>query len=288
MPKKTIGSIALVAALLLFVQFFAPSALAQNYKGAPKPTIQDYGPFTNSPTNKIRASDSSAKLAPGQCGNPAGSCDFYGGNFLVNLLGPNVSNGLANENTLFVGGTPYGAATWVPFIVPTGQTWTVTGLFTNNFMSYGVLDQTPNTPTQAAYWAINTSVLPGNGGTQVASGVAAATSTPTGRSDFNLQEFTIEVQGLSVTLASGEYWMAVVPYCTNTANPYCGSVSFLSDVEYINRRPHSAIGVAEPGDNSFFDSSVFGVTFSMTNGPLGSCGGLGCDAFSAGVIGTKQ
>lgn len=284
MTKKTIGSIALVAALFLFVQFFAQSALAQNYKGTPKPTIQDYGPFNNAPMTKA----SVVKPGPGQCGNPAGHCDFYGGDFLVDLMGPNISNGLANETTLFVNGSPYGAATWVPFIVPTGQTWTVSGLFTNNFMSYGVLDQTPNTPTQAAYWAINTGSLPGNAGTQVASGTSAATSTPTGRSNFGLQEFTVEVSGLSVTLGSGEYWLAVVPICTNTSNPYCGEVSFLSDVEYVNARPHNALGSAEPVDGSFFDAPFFGFTFGVPNGPLGACAGLGCDAFSAGVIGTKQ
>jgi hypothetical protein len=42
MMKETACSMALVAALIPFVQ----SAPGQDYKGTPKPTIQDYGPFT--------------------------------------------------------------------------------------------------------------------------------------------------------------------------------------------------------------------------------------------------
>jgi hypothetical protein len=274
--KKTLGSLALVASLILCVH----SALAQDYKGTPKQTIQDYGPF-----NAVK--QETTKFLPatsGTCGNPSGHCLFYGGDFLFNPLGPTVANGLANENTGFVAGSPYGAATWVPFTVPSGQTWSVTGLFTNNFMTYGVLDQSPNQPTAAAYWAIQEGIVPGYAGTTVASGTNAATSNGTGRSSFGLQEFTIEVTGLSVTLSSGTYWLAVVPLCTNTLNPYCGEVGFLSDVEYINTTAKNAVG-SEPQDSAYFDSTYFGVSYEPTNGPVGACAGLGCDSFSAGVIG---
>jgi len=274
--KRTGSSLALFAALILCVH----SALAQNYKGAPKPTIQDYGPFTSESYKS-----SAVHPASGMCGNPARPCLFYGGDFSINLVGPTVGNGLANEATSLVPGSPYGAAVWVPFTVPSGQTWQVTGLFTNNFMSYGVLDQAPNQPTAAAYWAIMEGVLPGNAGTTVASGSNAATATLTGRSSFDLNEFTVEVTGLSVTLTGGTYWMAVVPLCTNTGDPYCEEVSFVSDVEYINSLPKNAAGPAEPLESSYFDSAYFGETFDPTNGPLGGCAGIGCDAFSAGVLG---
>lgn len=274
--NRTTFFLAFIATLILCV-----SALAQDYKGAPKETIQDYGPFN-------AAKQQGTKIAPppasGECGNPAAHCLFYGGDFIDNLVGPTVANGLANENTTLVSGSPYGAAVWVPFTVPTGQTWSVTGLFSNNFMTYGVLDQAPNQPTSAAYWAIQEGVLAGNAGTTVASGTNAATSTGTGRSSFGLQEFTIQVTGLSVTLTSGTYWLAVVPMCTNTGDPYCGEVGFLSDVEYINRTAANTVG-SEPQDSAFFDSAYFGVTFDPTNGPVGACGGIGCDSFSAGVLG---
>jgi hypothetical protein len=283
--NKKIVLLALIAALILCVQ----AAVAQDYKGAPKQTIQDYGPFN---TTKQLPTKSVPPPASGTCGNPAAHCLFYGGDFIDNLVGPTVANGLANENTTLVSGSPYGAATWVPFTVPSGQTWSVTGLFSNNFMTYGVLDQAPNQPTSAAYWAIQEGVIAGNAGTTVASGTNAATSTATGRSSFGLQEFTIQVTGLSVTLTAGTYWMAVVPMCTNTGDPYCGEVGFLSDVEYINTTAKNAVG-SEPQDAAYFDSSYFGETYDPTNGPVGACAGLGCDSFSAGVLGhtgtgTKQ
>ena len=62
---------------------------------------------------------------------------------------------------------------------------------------------------------------------------------------------------------------------------------FLSDVEYINTTPSTLSGLREPLDNSFFDSPAFGLSFDPTNGSVGACGGFGCDAFSAGVLGKK-
>jgi hypothetical protein len=290
MVKTVLGSIALAAALIPFAQ----PAAAQNYKGTPKPTVQDYGPFPNAqsknPTNPTNTT--AATSASGKCGNPAGNCLFYGGDFLDDpLYPPTLPNGLANETTLFVPppstGGDYGAATWVPFTVPEGETWDVTGLFTNNLASYGVLDQGAE-PTSVAYWEINEGVFAGSPGTVVAGGyVSPATSTPTGRAAFSLNEYTVQVTGLSVTLTSGTYWMSVVPVCTNTSDPYCEGIFFESDVEYLNTTPTNAFGPPEPIDASFFDSGFFGATFDPANGSVGACGGFGCDAFSAGVLGKK-
>jgi hypothetical protein len=281
MMKKSVCSMALVAALILFVQ----CALAQNYKGTPHPTIQDYGPFTQT---KVQHTNINREAGTGMCGNPAAACLFYGGDFVDNLVGANVANGLANETTTLVSGSPYGAATWVPFTVPTGQTWSVTGLFTNDQSDYGVLDQSPLTPTSAAYWAIEEGIEPGNAGTTIASGTAGATIHPTGRNGFGLSEYTVEVQGLSFSLTEGEYWMIVVPLCTNTGNPYCFETFFLSDVEYINTSPKNTRGPVEPQDAGFFDSPFFFFTYGVPNGPLGACAGIGCDAFSAGIQGTRN
>lgn len=279
MVRRGLCSIALAAALIPFAQ----PAAAQNYTGTPKPTIQDYGPFSN-----VHAKNTTTNSARGKCGNPVGSCLFYGGDFLDNpLYPPFLPNGLANETTLFVPGTPYGAAIWVPFTVPAGQTWAVTGLFTNNLSSYGVLDQGTE-PTSAAFWSINEEVLAGSAGVVVDSGTSPATSTATGRAAFGLSEYTVQVTGLSVSLTAGSYWMSVVPICTNTADIYCGGVFFESDAEYINTTPTNAFGPPEPVDASFFDSPYFGLSFDPTNGPLGACGGSGCDAFSAGVLGKKE
>jgi hypothetical protein len=166
--------------------------------------------------------------------------------------------------------------------------WEVTGLFTNNLSYYGVLDQAPTTPKAAAFYSINEDVTEGSGGTVVASGTAAATSIPTGRSFFTLTEYTVQVTGLSIPLAEGSYWMAVVPICTNSADTDCDGPFFLSDVEYINVTPTNAYGPAEPVDASYFDSLYFGYSFFPTNGPTGACMGVGCDAFSAGVLGSPK
>jgi hypothetical protein len=267
---------ALAAALMPFAQ----PASAQNYQGTPRPTIQDYGPVGN-----VHYKNITTKPAIGKCGNPAGACLFYGGDFIFDpLYPPSIPNALANESTVEIPGTPYGAATWVPFTVPAGETWDVTGLFTNNLSSYGVLDQGTE-PTSVAYWSINEGMFSGNGGTVVDSGTSPATSTPTGRAAFDDSEYTIQVTGLSVALTGGTYYMIVVPICTNTANPYCAGIFFESDVEYINTTPTNAFGPAEPVDASFFDSPFFGFSFGPAYGPLGACAGDGCDSFSAGVLG---
>jgi hypothetical protein len=279
MVRRACYTIALTAAMISFGQL----ASAQNYTGTPKPTVQDYGPFGKN----VKFRNTTANAPAGKCGNPARNCLFYGGDFVFNpLYPPALANGLANENTTFITGTPYGAATWVPFTVPAGQTWDVTGLFTNNQASFGVLDQGTQ-PTSVAYWSINQGMFAGNAGIVVASGTSPATSTPTGRGVFGLAEFTVQVTGLSLQLTAGSYWMAVVPICTNVANPYCGGVFFLSDVEYINTKPKNAYGPPEPLDAAFFDSPFFGAVVIPTNGPIGACGGFGCDAFSAGVLGHK-
>lgn len=281
--RKIVCLLSLLAALVLCVQ----SALAQNYLSVPaKQSIQQYGPFA---PNVMRPSITKPAVSGGKCGDPAGPCLFYGGDFVDNVLGPpSLPNGLSNETTTFISGTPYGGATWVPFTVPAGHTWAVTGLFTNNQSTYGVLDQTPNTPTAAAFWEIQQSILPGMAGITIASGTAAATSTPTGRSAFGLYEYTVQVEGLSITLTAGTYYMIVVPLCTNTGNPYCNERFFLSDVEYVNTKARNTFGPTEPQDASFFDSPFFGATFTPTNGPLGALFGFGGDAFSAGVLGRQM
>jgi hypothetical protein len=82
--------------------------------------------------------------------------------------------------------------------------------------------------------------------------------------------------------------MAVVPLCTNTADPYCGGVFFLADTEYVNTTPNNAYGPAEPLYSSYFDATYFGYSYAPTNGPLGAAGGIGGDAFSAGVLGHRK
>ena len=284
MVNNGVFPMALAAAMIALSQ----PATAQNYKSTPKPTIQDYGPFPAAAKSSDVTSAKPAKVsssASSKCGNPAVSCLFYGGDFLnSSAYPPFLANGLANEDTELVPGSPYGAAVWIPFTVPAGETWDVTGLFTNNLSTYGVLDQGTE-PTAVAFWSINEDVFAGNAGTVVDSGTSPATSTPTGRAAFSLTEYTIQVTAISVTLTPGTYWLTVVPICTNSTDPYCEGIFFATDVEYLNTTPANAYGPAERTDAAYFDSPTFGLSFDPTYGPLGGCGGDGCDAFSAGVLG---
>src|ERR1700734_2155730 len=107
----------------------------------------------------------------GECGNPLRACLFYGGDFVDDPFYPPISGGSNNQWT-----PGLIAYTWVPFIVPAGETWDVRGLFTNNASSFGVLDQGVE-PRSVASWSISTGVSAGNAGTVVDSGTSPATST---------------------------------------------------------------------------------------------------------------
>jgi len=101
--------------------------------------------------------------------------------------------------------------------------------------------------------------------------------TPTGRSGFGLPEVTILITGISCPiLENGSYWMTMVP--TSQA------VLFLSDVE--DNSPANIQGPGtEPTDLSFFVSTAFGFPNFANTTDVAVCGNIGCDSFSAGVVG---
>jgi PEP-CTERM motif len=180
---------------------------------------------------------------------------FYGGDFDPN--NPNTS-GLANENDAIVSGSPYGAAVYQNFIVPAGQTWNVTGLWSNNLS-----DLNPAT----AYYEIRTGVSEGNGGTLIGSGDVPVVQTPTGRSGFGFTEFMDQV-AVNFVLGPGTYWMTVVPEDPN------GLRSFNSNTFGLN-----SVGT-DIDDQQFFNSGFFGTNFTNADneGPF--------SRFSDGVGGT--
>ncbi|MBS1834762.1 MAG: hypothetical protein JST65_18735 [Acidobacteria bacterium] len=179
---------------------------------------------------------------------------FYGGD--IDVTNP---NGLSNETTATVGGSPTGGSVYQAFVVPTGG-WTVTGLFSNNLLDF--------TPT-SAYWEIRSGVSAGNGGTLLHSGTATAPGfAATGRSAFGYTESTVSVSGLSLTLAPGTYWLTVTPQDAGAQ-----ARSFMSSTAGLNSIGPVLQNVA------YFTSSHFGANFSNANDwsltPL--------SAFSAGV-----
>jgi hypothetical protein len=265
MVTRMFYSAALIAAL--FVSLSAVSQVKsarENVQSPGSPAVLK-SPWT---------STSLPPTPPAYCRLPGSGCLFYGGDFDSSNAN---ANGLANESDLAVND----ARTYTPFTVPAGRVWTVTGAFGNHLSSVTVID-----PPQAN-WEIRTGVSSGNGGVLLSSGTASAVYHATGRSGFGLTEYTVRVPiSPSVVLASGTYWVTVIPQCTNPNNSQCGSARyFLSDVTDVpppNGKGH------EPGNDSFFDSTYFGFSFAPTWGSSGVCAGLGCNRFSAGIIGTSQ
>ena len=204
-------------------------------------------------------------LATGPLYASCSSCLFYGGDFDPDNGN---ANGLSNETNAIVSGSPYGSATYQNFVVPFFET--VGGLFSNNLSTMR--------PT-SGYWEIRKGVSEGNGGTLIASGTAAISHTPTGRSGFNYTEYQDQVGcdwgdcSLHITLPAGTYWFAVVPSDDVPATARNGDRSFNSNTFGLN-----AIGV-QVINQQFWNSSFFGVTFTNANN-----GGT-FPTFSSGVIG---
>jgi len=164
---------------------------------------------------------------------------FYGGDFDPN--NPN-ANGLANENDAIVHGDPYGAATYQNFVVSSGQSWNVTGLFSDDFMF------TLNPKT--AYWEIRSGVSEGNSGTLLASGTGNDTVTLINYY-YDFGDYKNLVSGLNVTLGPGTYWFAVVPQARDQQGR-----SF-----NVNTFGLNAIGT-QISDKQFFNSPFFNTNFT--------------------------
>jgi len=151
----------------------------------------------------------------------------------------------------------------------------VQGLFVNELTDGSVVT--------SVSWSIVQGVAEGgnpSGGQvkTICSGTGAPTLTPTGRSGFGLTEYTILVTGVNCpTIEAGTYWMTVLPTTEGLA--------FLSDVE--DNTPKNAEGPGIPViDESFFVSAFFGFTNFTNTTDATVCGGIGCDNFSVGVVGT--
>jgi hypothetical protein len=217
------------------------------------------------------------KSALAQTGTPPSYCHpclFYGGDF--DPANGN-ANGSINQDTIFSGQ----AVTYVAFYVPAGQIWTIKGLFSN------VLSNIQYIIPKQIEWSISTGVSAGNAGTLMASGTAYATWTPTGRTWQGYTEYTALgrlTPATAVTLTTpGVYWMTAVPVCTKQGNAYCRIANYLlSDVEDVPAPNHKGV---QPRDDAFLDDPGAAFYYVPTWGPSGACGGVGCNRFSAGLLG---
>ncbi len=168
-------------------------------------------------------------------------------------------NGLVNEVNTSAGVTAY---TYDNFIVPAGQTWDVTGLFSNNLA---------NISWTSAFWDIRKGVSPGNGGTDVASGSSSATDTATGRSGFGYTEYQAMVSGLNIELTAGTYWLAVSPISSGNGEAF---ISTTSGAGGINN---------DLSGNSYLESAYFGANYEKSSDFFS---GYDTPGFSMGVVGT--
>src|SRR5450432_122807 len=186
---------------------------------------------------------------------PPGSL-WYNGDF-------NDVNGLSNELDTSLGSGEFGS-TYDDFIISDSGGWDVTAVFS---------DDLTNTGITGANWEIRQGVSGGDGGTLIASGT---TNTPvvtdTGRSGFGYIEHQVLVDGLSVHLDPGTYWLNVTV------------IGDLTDRAFVSTTS-GADCVGTPcgnNQNAFFNSNFFGFNFISTGDPA-----LGQPYdFSMGVIGT--
>ncbi|HKV93415.1 MAG TPA: hypothetical protein VJW20_12780 [Candidatus Angelobacter sp.] len=258
MSKKMVGSA--VAVVVVMMISFSGSAIAQQiHIGQAQPG----GPPVGTEEPCIL--------------NP---CLMYAGDFDANGQNP---NGLWNANNTAFGilGTVY-----IPITIPKkfkgakGKTdWQVGGLFVNE----QVEDVGLGSAVTSVTWSIVQGTVAeggnpnGNQVKTVCSGTGVPSVTPTGRTAFGLPEVTVAITGISCPiLENGSYWMTLVP--TSPA------ILFLSDVE--DNSPANIQGPGtEPADLSFFVSNAFGFPNFANTTDTAVCGNIGCDSFSAGVIG---
>jgi len=174
-------------------------------------------------------------------------------------------NGLANERDSSLGIGQF-AHVFGDFVVPTGQMWNVTGLYSNNYDSM--------TGVNSVEWSIRQGITDGNGGTLIASGTAGPGNFQVifhNAGDFGYTEYSVNAFNLSgITLTAGTYFLNVTPIGSGNGR------SFVSDT--------SGTGcIGNPcgnTSNSFFDSNFFGANYQPT-----SAQGQPGD-FSMGVQGT--
>jgi hypothetical protein len=200
-------------------------------------------------------------------------CLFYAGDFDSNASD---ANGLANEFDVIVS---TGAATYAPFVVPKGKTWSVTGLFTNNniFPDIPVLDP-PVIPYEVRKGIPKNG---GNGGALVCHGRKHGTLTLS-QEDGELYVYATQVRNIKgCRLHAGKYWMTVIPYCTNTNDNTC-EASYRAFLMNDDGAMAHRFGPLEPANDAFFNSAFFGYVWEPSSTLQTS------SRFSIGIEGTEK
>ncbi|MGA8489593.1 MAG: hypothetical protein WB711_04170 [Terriglobales bacterium] len=257
--KNLLFAAALIAALI-------PMASAQDTKSQPASLGEKILVRGTAPVMSRDWQPEQAPKAPKYCS----PCYFYAGDFDSSNSN---ANGLANEEDQLVSD----AHIYSPFTVAAAGA-SVTGLFVNSLDAVGAIDA--STP-----WSISTGFKSGKEGKTIHHGKAKSTDKPTGRSGFGLTEYTHLVKFAAISLAKGTYFENVTPVCMK--NSSCGSARYFESDEE-DTPPKNHVGAKDKLDDSFWTSTYFGVTADPTWGSSGGCSGIGCDMFSAGVLGKAK
>ena len=259
--KRMLFAAAVMAAL-------APMAVAQNSRLPQASLDREVDLQLPARTAALGNAPHRAQTPPDYC-RP---CLFYAGDFDSNASD---ANGLANEVDLIVS---TGAAVYAPFIVPKGKVWTVTGLFTNNFMESELID-----PVTVPY-EIRKGIpaAGGNGGTLVCHGRKHASLKDTHlNGGFPILIVATKVEHIKgCRLTAGKYWMSVVPYCTNPNDSGCQNDYRAFEANDDGAMAHR-FGPLEPANNSFFNSAFFGAVWAPSSNFQSS------SRFDDGVEGTS-
>jgi len=230
---------------------------------------------TQKPSLSHHLAGNNETLTMAPAGIPPVLCDpciFYGGD--LNPRDPNTV-GYSDENTLFIPRS----STYVGFNVFPGATVTVTGILFN-------VQASANFDPLTASYDVRTGVTEGNGGTSIASGKGTLSIAATGRSFFDLMEFSIAVNLTTpLVLGPGSYWFNLTPNCTNGGQDgSCNAGRFL--LSNSTQRTNNVFGGAQPDHQIFLNAPIIG--FHWTNW----CeAGFGfhpnqCDAASYGLMGS--
>jgi hypothetical protein len=217
-------------------------------------------------------------------------CLFYGGDW----------NDTSSDWVIFANGNSYGWSggstvddvnIYSSFTVPSGQTWTVTGLFANvGFININKMD--PATP----HWKVSQGMKAGFRGDTINCGDTAGTAKPTGRSADSgageVTEYTVLVKlPHSMKLSAGTYTESVTPQCKSAS--LCSSAYFYESDTFNSdgsKQGANAFGPPEPAGGNFQNGAAFGLNYQAINGAY--CSSLGyqsfaCNWMSDGVLGTS-
>lgn len=129
---------------------------------------------------------------------------------------------------------------------------------------------------------VQTGITSGKAGKLVCNTSGNATIKPYGTGAFGLNSENYYIK----KMAKACHFNARTIYFVYEGPQYNdgSTIGYLADVEKPVKN-HKGWPIL--WDDSYFNSSSFGVTYANTSGTSGACGGIGCDAFSISLTGTE-